>query len=370
MHTQRTAFTMIELLVVVAIIAVLLGVLLPALGQAREQAQITASQANLRQLATAHRAYAADHNDRQLTFIDDTISTYGRDTMDAFFTFATDIAPPPPIVFGVGPHPTIPTQPITYVYFAGETHLPISFENRFGSFRFINAVPFNQYIGGRYLDPVFYAPRDEVVTDVVEPMFDTPWEIDPPLFPGDSFSWSSYVMSPAAMYHPRIFSSREGWTNPWQTRAGFRCPSFSEAVFPELKSHMLEHHWLQNRRAACNDQVPSGFGTYDGCEPFYFNHGMDSVPQVAFYDGHVASLGVREVLEADTRLKSQMHDNPNASDNGLWRRDTPMGQFGYFEELAWGYASQGYSTDTVPRTSFHILTNEGILGRDTMPRGR
>jgi len=55
---------------------------------------------------------------------------------------------------------------------------------------------------------------------------------------------------------------------------------------------MLEHHWLQQRRSECNP----GFvgGTYDGCEPYYFNHSWESVPVTVFYDGHVGGLGVRE----------------------------------------------------------------------------
>jgi hypothetical protein len=147
----------------------------------------------------------------------------------------------------------------------------------------------------------------------------------------------------------------------------FRTPRYSQARYPELKTHVIEHHWLQNRRAECAP-IP-GPGSYDGCTPYFFNHGMDSVPQVLFYDGHVASLGVREVLEADTRLKRQI--DAGFDDNGLWRKDTPMGNWGYFEELAWGYTTfESYAADTIPKTSFHVLTNHGILGRDTMPRGR
>ncbi|MBL8744774.1 MAG: prepilin-type N-terminal cleavage/methylation domain-containing protein [Phycisphaerae bacterium] len=56
-------FTLIELLVVVAIIAILIGILLPALGKARETAWQAGSGSMQRQLVVGILAYAADNND-------------------------------------------------------------------------------------------------------------------------------------------------------------------------------------------------------------------------------------------------------------------------------------------------------------------
>ena len=148
-------------------------------------------------------------------------------------------------------------------------------------------------------------------------------------------------LSPAALYAPGVMAA-SGWQDPYTTSAGFRTPGMAQAAFPELKSHMTEHHWLQGARADCNASFEDG--TYDGCEPFYFNHSIESVPQTLFYDGHVQGMRIANAVQYDSPARP------------LWLRGIPTMPNGYFGEEAYDWR-----TDDI---SVHILTVDGILDRD------
>ena len=63
MRRSLRAFTLVELLVVIGIIAILIGILLPTLSRAQEAARQTVCLSNMRQLSDYLKLYAVGYKD-------------------------------------------------------------------------------------------------------------------------------------------------------------------------------------------------------------------------------------------------------------------------------------------------------------------
>jgi prepilin-type N-terminal cleavage/methylation domain-containing protein/prepilin-type processing-associated H-X9-DG protein len=62
-YSRQKAFTLVELLVVISIIALLMGILMPAVNKARASAKRTVCKSNLRNVALAFRTYLNDNGE-------------------------------------------------------------------------------------------------------------------------------------------------------------------------------------------------------------------------------------------------------------------------------------------------------------------
>jgi prepilin-type N-terminal cleavage/methylation domain-containing protein/prepilin-type processing-associated H-X9-DG protein len=91
--SRRKGFTLVELLVVIGIIAVLISILLPTLGNARRAAQTVACASNARQIAMAIKLFAQEHRG-YMPAVSDKDWAFQRDPTRSIWVYRSGTNPP------------------------------------------------------------------------------------------------------------------------------------------------------------------------------------------------------------------------------------------------------------------------------------
>jgi hypothetical protein len=350
-RTVQRGITLVEIAVASAAVGALSLAALPIVSSMDDRALTAKSVTNLKMLAAANATYSSDWEDRQFTAVPDDAGTVGGDGA----AYVAQIGCPPPFILGWNEGDMwgfwLKGGKCGDTYPAGSidnwrVYLPLSFDEdvarrgAYGSFRLPNNKAFHDYVNGRFYDPTFYAPKDELLLAKVEGHFKSPSE-----YVGGEPVESSYCFSPAALFDPKVFAKAEPGIAPWNERVrqgdAYRAPPIGRCRYPSLKTQMIEHNWLQNRPdLRANPHM--------GGAPWTFNQATASAPVALFFDGHIEAVACERAMRDDAKA------------GGLWSRDTPLGDGGY-------YGAQAF--DGLIRTSFHILTTGGIEGRDILGAG-
>jgi prepilin-type N-terminal cleavage/methylation domain-containing protein len=383
MNRLKKGFTIVELLVVVSIISLLIAILLPAIGKARDSALITQSLGNLRNLSAACVSYAADYNDRQFTAVPDEMGQYGTGGFQGACAGITASQCIPQLVLGWDDNGGLwgywirgtPARCANWPGTCGNIIVYVACDfwsnSWLGTWRLTNVKAFNQYISGRYYDKVFWAPKDRLNTEKVEKWFRAPVEFKYDPLDANSFVEPTYCWSPAAMWSPDVMgyqravqTSGGGSQDPCALRLGarpdglagaYKSPNSSMAQYPSLKWRAWEHQWLQNQDGG---EVNPAFSTPT---PWYFNHGYNSAPAVMFFDGHTQIVSLAGVMQDDDLSQSQSQPKRPLYFHSI------VGQGdGYFANGAYDMMTNAGGCKPV---TAGIATVDGILGRDMIRLG-
>lgn len=373
-RTNSRGFTIVELLVVVAIIAVLIAMLLPSIARARDAALINSSKGNVRNLQVATQAYLPDFKDKIPQFCRDDwgylegcgSNGSGCAPAQACQNYQVNYGCTSQQILGFAASGGIwgywvngPNCGFSVSTTCGQNasvYIAFSFSGGdagFGSFRIMCIKSFNSYVGGKYYDKVFYAPKDSVNLALADQYFQLPDEFT---YQNGKISFGSYCWAGAMGWNPRVmggcdkcehgFVSPNGGSSATTRNANaYVGPTAGMAKYPAQKAFILEHTLLQN---APPQKINANFA--GGGTEWYFNQKYDSNPVIGCVDGSIVMKGMWALMDSDKRAAG-----PSGDGCGLWLRDTPLGPAGY-------YGSQSY--DFLVATSGGILTRGGICGRD------
>ena len=400
---QSLGFTIVELLVVISIIALLVGILVPAVQKARDSAKVTQSRSNIHQVATSLANYATDHNDRNFTTAPDNLSSGDRTGLEISQAIAL-IEGENPMGIYLGEYEA---GGAAYVYYIGmfgnggnstggiapycfSTGLTTSSNGKsgYGVWRYPNSGQVAVYMNDMPLHSAYFAPKDVVPLRALEDCDSISGTYCPSsamaaghgALGAENYKWrsnmlgapSSYCISPSFMYSPGVYQynimAGQKPTDPMDLPRGFKPPSTAQARYASHKTWLMEHNWLQNldnNECGVNWEFGGWFldddGCWDGCEPEHFNASRHSEPVTVFADNSVQTYSISD-FQADSDLVKA--DMPAwHQEEGTWFRN--IGAFGFDTGMESYYVNFG--TDWVDWGG-HTHTMFGVKGRDKLAK--
>ncbi|MDG2291223.1 MAG: type II secretion system protein, partial [Phycisphaerales bacterium] len=267
-QTKR-GFTLVELMVVISIIALLVGILLPAISRARDNAKIGQSKSNIRNVKTATNLYENDHKGMPWTGTPAVMSA-GPDGSWTGLPIASAIGQWSGRYYsgsqgGAGGKATIvpgiqaceQDGGVHWYTFSADHIVPYCFGSglttsqrgfaRTGTWRYPNSRQIAEYMEDKCYHKAYWAPKDRILQRTLQQCWDddgtmcsTSWiegasgTIDIPLL----LQPSSYSFSPPNMVNPACYrlptdneDPTEAFTDPMAIPAGFRPATSAQSKY-------------------------------------------------------------------------------------------------------------------------------------------
>lgn len=266
---QATAFTLIELIVVISIIGLLMGILLPALNAARNTARSAVCKSNLRQLGFALKIYAAKHNGYMIPNYEPANETY---------------------------------------WWGRKLTSGIDHEKGFMWPCLRSELKKNS---------VFECPSQKYGTYRLQGK--PPSEPDDPKWITSTYGYNGYYLSPPKSPWPNIRH------RPWQKEETIRTPSNVLAFADTMLSRTNNGQFLENNAMVDPPQLLSSNGTRWEPNPYpttSFRH--NDKTNIVFVDGHCSSSRIQQGQYTDTEAKIgslvQSNDPYYVPDQKTWLR--------------------------------------------------